>query len=456
LTLAVGVVAAYLAGYRGAGLPVRKHSTVVTSPVPEPAPAPFEIVNATATTSAFAATVVWTTSEPSTGRLQWGPAGAEPVLWSTVRSLAERHAVTLEALASATPYDVTIVASTPGGEPATRTLSLSTGPVPASGRGSIRDGTLLVDGHPFFPLIAWEQCPEQWAASLASGINLFGGSPCSGLADLLGRLEGRALAAGTDGEAPTSQPGLLGWFYPDEADARGLSGRSLPVPPAGIRFLTLTAHFFSGAAPLPQGRSMYPSLIAAADVVGFDLYPLQQLCRPDLLPADFDAQRELEGLAPGKPTFQWIEARGMRCGNDPAAAVTPATIRVESWLALAAGAHGLAYFPPDWQANAYGAIRGIAERIHQLEPALLRPVLPVGVDGAPTVRASARTYDDALYLIAVNAGATAADVRLQLPELADRTLLVLGRHELLAAHGGTLADRLPPLSVRIYVAPPAA
>src|SRR6185437_5917977 len=123
--------------------------------------------------------------------------------------------------------------------------------------------------------------------------------------------------------------------------------------------------FASAAAPLPSGRGMYPGLIAAADVVGFDLYPLQELCRRDLLPLVFDAQQELEALAPGKPTFQWIEVRGMRCGTSPGVAITPATIRAESWLALAAGAHGLGFFPPDWDYDAARVIAAIGARIRE-------------------------------------------------------------------------------------------
>ena len=248
--------------------------------------------------------------------------------------------------------------------------------------------------------------------------------------------------------------GTLGSFYPDEADARGLTGASLPALPAGIRFLTLTAHFASMAAPLPAGRDMYPGLVAAADVVGFDFYPLQELCRRDLLAADFDAQQELEALAPGKPTFQWIEARGMRCGTSPGVAITPATIRTESWLALAAGAHGLGFFPPDWDYGAASVIRGISTRIRQLEPALLQPVQPVTVEGGADVRASARTYHDAVYVIAVNAGTTASSIRLTVPGLGDRTLRVLGEPITIRAEGDVFTDRLGPLRLRIYVAAP--
>ena len=252
----------------------------------------------------------------------------------------------------------------------------------------------------------------------------------------------------------TTGPGLLGWFYPDEADGRGLTAAMLVPPGPGLRFLTLTSHFFSGSAPLPDGRGIYPGLVASADLVGFDLYPLQEYCRPDLLPAVFDAQRELVGLAATKPTFQWIEVRQMKCA-DPSTAVTPATIRVESWLAIAAGAHGLGFFPPDWGSTVGKTIAAIAARIHQLEPALLQPALPVSIQPrSPPVRASARTLGRAIYVLAVNAGNRAAAVRLALPPLGDRPVEVAGSSRALRAHGGTLAVVLPPVSVRIYAAPP--
>jgi hypothetical protein len=399
--------------------------------------------------SSYAATVAWTTPGTSTAELQWGPAGSEPVLWQRVDTPAVRHSVELTGLASSTAYDVAIVSSY-AGQTARSELSFTTAPAPSQVQGSIRDGVLLVNGAPFFPLISWQQCPVQWPPSLTAGINVFAaGSPCADPTSAASVLEGRALVAGTDG-----LPGLLGSFYPDEADARGLTASSLPALPAGLRFLTLTAHFASMAAPLPSGRAMYPGLVGAADVVGFDFYPLQELCRRDLLPADFDAQQELRALAPGKPTFQWIEARGMLCGSTPGVEITSATIRTESWLAIAGGANGLGFFPPDWNNGAVSVIHGISARIRQLGPALLQPVLPVTVAADSGVRASARSYNGALYVIAVNAGTTASQVRLTVPGLAGRSVCLLGESRTLQAAGDTLTDRLGPLRVRIYVAAP--
>jgi hypothetical protein len=456
LLIVVGVV--YLLGYRGGGAPPAETRVATVPPPPvvtvPPPPAGFAFTSAApARVSSYSSSIAWTTSEASTGTVQWGLLGVEPVLWDKVSALGTRHVAELSGLAASTTYHVTILASSVEQKTARTELTFTTAPAPQLVQGTVRAGVLLVNGEPFLPLIAWQQCPSQWQASLDVGIDLFAaGSPCASPAATLDTLKGRALVAGVDGELPV--PGLLGWFYPDEADARGLTGDSLPALPAGVRFLTITAHFASAAAPLPAGRGMYPGLVAAADMVGFDLYPLQELCRRDLLPLDFDAQQQLEALAPGKPTFQWIEARGMRCGNAPDISISPGTIRAESWLSLAAGAHGLAFFPPDWDTFAPAVIRGIAARIHQIEPALLQPARPVHVDAAPAVRASARLYHGAVYVIAVNAGTAATDIRFTVPGLGTRRLLTLGRSGSINARGDTFTDRIGPLGVRIYVAPP--
>jgi hypothetical protein len=379
------------------------------SPPPQPPPPPVHV-----TAGAFAAVVSWRGNP--TASVSWGPTGMRPLLQDAGRA----GRLPLTALFPGTRYRVSVEG--------VGTATFRTALVPPSARATTGRGVLRVDGAPFFPLIAWEECPGRWAPDLRAGINLFGGNPCTGLANLLAALRGRALAAGTTEDVPgTTGPGLIGWFLADEADARGYTGATLPAPGgSGIRFLTLTSHFFPLAAPLPAGRGMYAGLIDRADVVGLDLYPLQELCRPDLLPWVFDAQQELRRLAPGKPTFQWIEERVMKCPEVP---VTPATIRAEAWLAIAGGADGLAFFPSDWSPSVTYVVRGIANRIRQLEPALLKRPRPVTVKpAAPLVRASARVFAGRRYVIAVNAGTAAARVALDgvevtLPPLGVRLLV---------------------------------
>ena len=415
-----------------------------------PTPVSFGVYDVSVVQRPFAATVSFRTTAPSAAAVSWGPAGLRSYLSRRSTTPTLVHAFELPGLTLSARYDATIVARSAAGDTAHSDVPFTTAAAPSEVTGTVVGDVVRVNGGAFFPLIAWQECPGQWEPDLAQGIALFAGNPCTGLPSLLAALGGRALAAGTaEDVADTTGPGLVGWFQPDEADARGLSGESLSRP-TGLSFLTLTSHFFSGAAPLPAGRGMYPGLVAKADVVGFDLYPLQELCRPDMLPAVFDAQRELVRLAAGKPTFQWIEVREMKCPSTP---VTARTIAVESWLALAGGAHGLGFFPSDRHEPETTAIANVTTRIRQLEPVLLRPPAPlVMTTASPAVRASARTFGDALYVIAVNAGSTSATVKLASKALTNGPVETVGSAKTLRAVDGSLTLTMPPLSVRILVA----
>ena len=165
-------------------------------------------------------------------------------------------------------------------------------------------------------MMLYSVCPYQYAAALASGINLFALNACGTFQSQLNALGGAAFSAGIAGGHAGTGDGIIGWFQRDEPDGDNVAASALPGPPPGVpglSFLTLTNHFYTGAAALPWGRAIYPPLIAKADVVGFDLYPLQEWCRPERMADVFYAQRELVNLAAGKPTFQWIEANDWKC-----------------------------------------------------------------------------------------------------------------------------------------------
>src|SRR4051812_43445168 len=234
-------------------------TTTVTTPAPA-IPAGFGVYDVTVNRTPFSATLHWRTTEPSTATVSWAPDGLLPYLWTHARVASFDHAVRLPALASGARYEVGIDARNEQGAHAHAEVPLTAAPAPSTLTTAARDGLVRVNGGTFFPLITWQECPGQWEPDLAEGITLFAGNPCTGLGNMLAALVGRALFAGTTEDvADTTGPGLLGWFQPDEADARGLTGESL-TRPTGLSFLTLTSHFFSGAAPLPAGRSMYPGL----------------------------------------------------------------------------------------------------------------------------------------------------------------------------------------------------
>jgi hypothetical protein len=197
---------------------------------------------------------------------------------------------------------------------------------------------------------------------------------------------------------------------------------------------------------------VYPGLIARADVVGFDLFPLQEWCRPERLADVFASQRELVGMAGGKPTFQWIEADDWKCPGGRTA-VTPATVRAESWLAIAGGAQGLGFFPARWTPKVGEAIQRMSRDVAKLGPALFSAPASVSIDNAQ-LRVGARRHNGALYVVAVNAGFTTARATIRLPGLAGRPVSVLDEGRRLPASGSSFSDSFAPLGVHVYVVEP--
>jgi hypothetical protein len=201
---------------------------------------------------------------------------------------------------------------------------------------------------------------------------------------------------------------------------------------------------------------MYPGLIAKANVVGFDLYPLQGWCMPNRLADVYRSQQELVRLAPGKPTYQWIEAAGMRCPAGPTA-VTPATVRAESLLAIAGGAHGLGFFPAAAWTGAVGkAIAEVSRIVRYLGPALLGAATPASVEpaGGP-VLASSWALDGARYVIAVNSSYSPVRATITAPGLGGRPLSVFDEGRTVPSQHDTFADSFAPLAAHVYIAAPA-
>jgi hypothetical protein len=409
-----------------------------TTVPPPPPPGPLQAV----AVGPFSATVAWTGSDPPSN-VGYGLPDLGPTMWAPIGG--ER--ATLTGLRFGTTYRVWAAGAV---------LDLTTAPAPSSPAAATGGGAILLDGQPFFPLLVLAQCPSGYESSRAAGVTLYVENPCGGIADQTAALAGRALSLTSADEAGIGGPGVIGWYYPDEADLKRLTGDTLPQLPTQVAtgrlsFLTLSNHFYSRTAPLAEGRGVYPGLIARSDAVGFDLYPLQEFCDAGRLPDVASSQRELVALAGGRPTFQWIEASTWKC-SAPALRVTPTTVRAESWLAVAGGARGLGFFPADWPPDVTPGIAAVARETTALAAALLAPDAPASAT-APVV-AAARTLHGALYVIAVNPTRRAVRATITAPGLAGRTLGVLGEGRSVASSGDSLADDFAPLAVHLYVAAP--
>jgi hypothetical protein len=442
------------------GTPAGTTTTTTTTPSAPSGPPPAISDVRTVALTPFTATLSWSTSEEATSRVVYGL--DTPVVWTAPTVSGTSHTATVSGLTAASTYHLDITATTADGRSSVSQFLLTTPALFGPVRASTGNGALLLDGQPTFPKLVWNQCPDAVAGNLAVGIDFFMGNGCGSSSQLATWLSGTAFAIGDAKETASARAGSVGTFLPDEWDTHLPNDFSTadanrlipPSPGSGPRFLTLTNHFYRHAAPLPQGRGMYPGLAASADVLGFDLYPLQNWCRFDSFGDVFDSQLDLVALARGKPTFQWIEARQMDCSGaqlDP----TPETLRAEAWLSIAGGAHAIGYFPNNWSDTVGAAIAQVNHEISTLTPALVEPPIAASASLDSTVRVGARDHNGAVYVIAVNASRAPATTTITVPALVDRELVTLDGQNKASAKDGAFTTTFAPLEARIYIAAPA-
>lgn len=332
----------------------------------------------------------------------------------------------------------------------------------------VSSGHVTSDGAPFFPILAYYQCGAGAQAAAGAGINLFVEQPytaCSPLQPNNFALEPPPAGVSALTDDYTADAAGAGWYLPDEPDALALGGADLPQPaaPGKLRFLNFSQHFFSGQAPIRPGydKQEYVRLAAAADVVGFDLYPIVKFCGRIPLLDVFRAQRELTTIyAPGKPTFQWIET-GSMTGECPSIDVTPAIANAEAWLAVAGGAMGVGWFTSSWTSNGWNRwnvsdamlaqIAATDARLQSLAAVLTAPVGEVATLPSSSVGASSRNLNGTLYVIAVNAAGTPAATWLRVDGLGGRTLVALdGSRPLRPSKRVLVRDTFAPYEVHVY------
>jgi hypothetical protein len=434
-------------------------ATTTTTTTPSGPPPEISSVR-TLSLTPFSATISWRTSVPTSSRLVYGLDA--PLIWTAPTAVGTQHEATMSGLNFSSSYVLYVTATAQDGQSAVADYLLTTPAVTGPVHVTTEDGVIRYDGQPAFPRMVWDQCTDAVAGNLAVGIDLFMGNGCGSGAQLASWLGSSAFVLADARDDAKDRSGSVGTHLPDEWDTHMpddlTSAQAEKLVPrtadSGPRFLTLTNHFYNRAEPLPQGRGMYPALVSTADVVGFDLYPLQNWCRYDSFHDVFDSQLDLVALARGKPTFQWIEARQMDCFGaqlEP----TPETLRAEAWLSIAGGAHAIGYFPNNWNAAVGAEISRTNREIQALIPALVEPGIAASSSLGSFVKVGARDHNGAVYVIAVNASRTPTTSTITVPALGDRMLRTLdGQHSVLAA-GGSFTDSFGPLEARIYIASPS-
>ncbi len=235
-------------------------------------------------------------------------------------------------------------------------------------------------------------------------------------------------------------------------------------------FMTLTGSFHPFFKEYTdEQRAWYPQDMQAADVVGYDIYPIYGWNKPEWLHLGHEATERLVQLAGTRPVYAWIEtSKGGQWTGDLEGQkdVKPEHIRAEVWMSICRGATAIGYFTHIWkpQYAQFGvpeenrrALKQINEQITRLTPAIL---------GRPTGRAAsiqssngvkldllARQSGDGLYLFTVNyderARESLATIRVE-GLTAGTAVSVVDEERTLQAQDGAFTDAFAPLAVHIY------
>jgi hypothetical protein len=335
----------------------------------------------------------------------------------------------------------------------------------------------------FFPIAVWLQSPSNAAAYADIGINLFIGLYQGPTDAQLSALAAAGMPALCDQAgvyaSHLNDSTIQGWTQqdePDNAQPDGQGGYGPCIDPAVIQ--GIYADFKSHDATRPiylnlgqgvawegwYGRGsacagrldMYPAYEQGADVVSFDIYPLNETdasVKGHLWLVALGVDRLRQGSNYTKPVWNWIETTGI---DDPASTPTPAQVRAEVWMSLVHGSAGIGYFahissPSFIEAGLLSepavkaGVKAINSEIASLAPVLNTPSIAnaatvTSQNSAVPVDIMAKRQGGALYVFAVAMRPGATHATFTLREARGGTAMVIGESRILPVVGGSFQD----------------
>jgi hypothetical protein len=345
----------------------------------------------------------------------------------------------------------------------------------------------------FFPIAVWLQSPSNAAAYAAIGINTFVGLWQGPTDAQLSDLQAAGVLTLCDqGGVYATHLGdatIRGWIQddePDNAQPDGNGGYGPCVDPsvvqsryAGFRandatrpvYLNLgqgvawTDYYGRGSAC--AGRlDMYPEYEKGADIVSFDIYPVNgtdPAVKDNLwmVAQGVDRLRQWSGYV--KPVWNWIETTGI---DDPANTPLPGQVRAEVWMSLVHGSAGIGYFvhifsPSFVEAGLLAsptmsaAVQAINAEVTSLAPVLNTPSIGNAasvtsqVPGVP-VDMMVKRSGGALYIFAVAMRPGTTQARFSLRDTRNGVATVLGESRTVTVSGGAFQDTFSDYAVHLY------
>jgi hypothetical protein len=339
----------------------------------------------------------------------------------------------------------------------------------------------------YFPLAVWLQSPPNATRYKNVGVNLFiglwDGPTDSQLSTLASAGMPTVCAQSGVWQSHLTDTTIRGWLQndePDNAQANGSGGYDPCIAPTTIQSIYNTMKSNDGSRPvwLNLGRGvadtqwggrgtctghteMYPEYQKGADIVSFDVYPVN-----DGLPLELVAQGvvNLRGwVSNAKPVIADIEASNFNNTTRP----SPSQIKSEVWMALVHGASGIMYFchrfSPTFSetdclddAPTASALTQIDGQIASLAPVLNTQSVANGVtvassNGSIPVDTMLKRFGGATYLFATSmrSGSTTGTFTLaRIPATASAE--ALGENRTLSVSNGVFSDSFGSYGVHLY------
>jgi hypothetical protein len=380
-------------------------------------------------------------------------------------------------------------------------------------------GEFIVNGKPFIPIMSWLQAPESEYCSFnylkSLNFNTFMGTT-KGVTPLEHAEEakkagGYAVVCQHTPEQVVGAVGhshILAWHHSDEPDMPCKNNEGIYMPRQnpetimecykfmrsnGINrpvFVTFTGNFmeeFQNHYDVPKKKEVYSQMVNAADVVGFDVYPIFGYGTPGWLNHPASGVKQLIQIAESRPVFIWIESgkgsKWMPYEKQPD--VLPHHTHYQVWSALINGATAIGYFTHAWfpEFTSFAPTQGMKDELFQLNgqitrlsQAILAPYTNRNItveitsnDGGNKLllnRYMATEHEDYLYLFVQNAdlGANSeklkqydsinprgGSARIEVEGLFENsTVEVIDEGREITASKGCFSDKFEPLCEHIY------
>ena len=200
--------------------------------------------------------------------------------------------------------------------------------------------------------------------------------------------------------------------------------------------------------------TMYPAYAQGADILSFDIYPVNSNLPLTAVATGVDNLRSWGG---GKPVYAFIETTAIQGGAGP----TPTEIKAETWLAIIHGARGTEYFchvfkPTFVEDGCLAPTIAAALKAQNGQLLALAPVLNSPSVGGTRVSAGQRVdemtkrYGADTYVFAVNTSPTSTTATFTLPGTHGATAVAIGEKRRIPFRSGTFSDRFGGYATHLY------